>query len=174
MFAVLGYLFLIVLPFLPISKKYLFQRNNVPFRMFMDITIISNSNNMFFNGSAISVDTCLENENLENLEHLDKEMEILGKKNYTLDEFYDFFNKFDNFIDDITYKLKLDKVILIVKVNKFNWTEHFLENDKLKVIDIVQYYGALHSDKSFIPEHKTSKELFTLIHQQYDKHNLEI
>ena len=88
MFVVLGYLFLIVLPFLPISKKYLFQRNNVPFRMFMDITIISNSNNMFFNGSAISVDTCLENENLE---HLDKKMEILGKKNYTLDEFYDFF-----------------------------------------------------------------------------------
>jgi hypothetical protein len=172
MFAVLGYLFLIVLPFLSISKKYLFQtENNVPFRIFMDITIISNSNNMFFNGSAISVDTCLENENLE---HLDNEMEILGKKNYTLDEFYDFFNKFDDFIDDITYELKLDKVILIVKVNKFNWTEHFLENDKLKVIDIVQYYGALHSDKSFIPEHKTSKELFTLIHQQYDKDNLEI
>lgn len=171
MFVVLGYLFLIVLPFLPISKKYLFQRNNVPFRMFMDITIISNSNNMFFNGSAISVHTCLENENLE---HLDKEMEILGKKNFTLDEFYDFFNKFDDFINDITYELKLDKVILIVKVNKFNWTEHFLQNDKLEVIDIVQYYGALHSDKSFIPEHKTSKELFTLLHQEYDNDNLEI
>jgi len=155
MYLPLIYGILIMLPFMPISKKYLFQTDssNTEFVIFMDIQVNTQGNNKYYMYNNFTVDIRLQNE--LNTDSKVSRNGLLGNRRLYLDDLLEMFYTFDDFVDDLCTELRVDKVKLMLRSDRYSFIEDFVINDKLDVIDVDVLYGIHNPNRMYIPDVKS-------------------
>lgn len=167
MYLALVYAVLIVTPFLPISKRFLFRDTEIKkCIVFMDITVTNEGNNKHFLNNTYEINVRMQDDMILDPDSKASRRSIVGRAEYFSDELFEFFYTFDDFVEDLCKEHRLDMVQLILKSNKFSYVDDFIVNDKLEVTDIADTYGAINTEQSFIPE-KDSKAIFNCVQEFY-------